>query len=144
MGAASGSTPTWLAALAPVCGVMAFCYDGIYIGATWARDMRNLMVASLAVYLAAWLLIGAGMGAGLSAEKILALEKAWNPTDGSPVFSLPMVVGLLIFYAFCLQCAATLAVIYRETNSVGWPVFAWLYMTGLGYAGALLAYQLGS
>jgi ferrous iron transport protein B len=64
--------------------------------------------------------------------------------DGSPVFSLPMVIGLLIFYAFCLQCAATLAVIYRETNSVGWPVFAWLYMTGLGYAGALLAYQLGS
>lgn len=64
--------------------------------------------------------------------------------DGSPVFSLPMVVGLLIFYAFCLQCAATLAVIYRETNSVGWPVFAWLYMTGLGYVGALLAYQLGS
>ena len=44
----------WLAALAPVCGVMAFCYDGIYIGATWARDMRNLMVAALAIYLAAW------------------------------------------------------------------------------------------
>lgn len=64
--------------------------------------------------------------------------------DGAPVFSLPMVVGLLIFYAFCLQCAATIAVIYRETNSVGWPVFAWLYMTGLGYFGALLAYQLGS
>lgn len=47
----------WLAALAPVCGVMAFCYDGIYIGATWARDMRNLMVASLAIYLAAWWLL---------------------------------------------------------------------------------------
>ena len=46
-----------------------------------------------------------------------------------------MAVGLLIFYAFCLQCAATIAVIYRETNSLGWPVFAWLYMTGLGYAG---------
>jgi len=45
------------AALAPVCGVMAFCYDGIYIGATWARDMRNLMLASLATYLAAWWLL---------------------------------------------------------------------------------------
>ncbi len=29
-------------------GVFAFAYDGIYIGATWARDMRNLMVLSLA------------------------------------------------------------------------------------------------
>ena len=55
----------WLAALAPVCGVMAFCYDGIYIGATWARDMRNLMVASLAVYLAAWWLLQTLDNAGL-------------------------------------------------------------------------------
>ncbi len=30
-----------LAALAPVCGVMAYSFDGIYIGATWSRDMRN-------------------------------------------------------------------------------------------------------
>src|SRR5690606_32980473 len=31
--------------------------------------------------------------------------------DGSAVFTLPMVLGLLIFSACCLQCAATLAVI---------------------------------
>lgn len=47
----------WLAALAPVCGVMAFCFDGIYVGATWARDMRNLMLAALAAYFAAWWLM---------------------------------------------------------------------------------------
>ena len=64
--------------------------------------------------------------------------------DGAAVFTLPMVIGLLIFYACCLQCAATLAVIRRETNSWGWPIFAWFYMTGLGYLGALLAFQLGS
>jgi MATE family multidrug resistance protein len=44
----------WLAALAPVCGVMAFCFDGIYIGATWVRDMRNLMVAAFVIYLCVW------------------------------------------------------------------------------------------
>jgi ferrous iron transport protein B len=64
--------------------------------------------------------------------------------DGSPVFTLPMVIGLLIFYACCLQCAATLAVIRRETNTWRWPVFAWVYMTSIGYVGALLAFQLGS
>ncbi|HWM28258.1 MAG TPA: ferrous iron transport protein B [Woeseiaceae bacterium] len=64
--------------------------------------------------------------------------------DGSPVFTLPMVFGLLIFYACCLQCAATLAVIRRETNSWRWPVFAWFYMTAIGYSGALLMFQLGS
>ena len=62
--------------------------------------------------------------------------------DGRPVFTLPMVIGLLIFYACCLQCAATLAVIRRETNTWRWPAFAWVYMTALGYLGALLAYQL--
>lgn len=71
------------------------------------------------------------------------LESATWP-DGSPVYTLPMVLGLLIFYAFCLQCAATLAVIRRETNTWRWPVFAWTYMTALGYGGALLVYQLAS
>jgi ferrous iron transport protein B len=62
--------------------------------------------------------------------------------DGRAVFTLPMVLGLLIFYACCLQCAATLAVIRRETNTWRWPAFAWLYMTSIGYFGALLAYQM--
>ncbi len=62
--------------------------------------------------------------------------------DGRPVFTFPMVIGLLIFYACCLQCAATLAVIRRETNSWRWPAFAWVYMTSIGYIGAMLAFQL--
>ncbi|MGA9574142.1 MAG: nucleoside recognition domain-containing protein, partial [Lysobacterales bacterium] len=64
--------------------------------------------------------------------------------DGSLIFTLPMVLGLLVFYAWCLQCAATLATIRRETNSWRWPVFAWVYMTSLGYIGALTIFQLGS
>ncbi len=43
---------------------------------------------------------------------------------------------------FTLQCAATLAVIRRETNTWRWPAFAWIYMTSIGYVGALLIYQL--
>jgi ferrous iron transport protein B len=62
--------------------------------------------------------------------------------NGQSVFTLGMAVGLLIFYAFCLQCAATIAMMRRETNGWTWP--AWVYMTTLGYLGALLANQLGS
>ena len=64
--------------------------------------------------------------------------------DGRLIFTLPMVFGLLVFYAWCLQCAATLATIRRETNSWRWPVFAWTYMTSIGYVGALVIYQVGS
>jgi multidrug resistance protein, MATE family len=51
--------------LAPLLGVFAFTYDGIYIGATWARDMRNLMVLSLGIFLAAWLALRSYGNAGL-------------------------------------------------------------------------------
>jgi len=42
------------AALASVTGTFAFTYDGIYIGATWTRDMRNLMLVAIVLYFAAW------------------------------------------------------------------------------------------
>lgn len=43
-----------LAALTPLLGVAAFAYDGIYGGATWARDMRNLMFPAVALYFLVW------------------------------------------------------------------------------------------
>ncbi|KWV48735.1 MATE family efflux transporter [Bradyrhizobium macuxiense] len=51
--------------LAPLPGVFAFGFDGIYVGATWAREMRNLMLASLAIFLAAWWAFSAFGNAGL-------------------------------------------------------------------------------
>jgi MATE family multidrug resistance protein len=51
--------------LAPVLGVFAFAYDGIFIGATWAREMRNLMLLSLLIFLAAWLVLRGFGNAGL-------------------------------------------------------------------------------
>ena len=50
---------------APLLGVFAFAFDGVYIGATWARDMRNLMVASLAIFFSAWLALRSFGNAGL-------------------------------------------------------------------------------
>lgn len=45
------------AAITPLAGVLAFQMDGVYIGATWSRDMRNMMLLSLAVFLALVLLV---------------------------------------------------------------------------------------
>jgi ferrous iron transport protein B len=84
------------------------------------------------------------VGGEADEETLRGRIQAAEHADGSPVFTLPMVFGLLLFYAWCLQCAATLAVIRRETNSWRWPVFAWSYMTALGYGGAFLIYQLGT
>ncbi|QPC43531.1 hypothetical protein HW532_12995 [Kaustia mangrovi] len=46
----------WVA-LAPVVGVWSFQLDGIFIGATESREMRNMMIVSVAIYLGAWALL---------------------------------------------------------------------------------------
>jgi ferrous iron transport protein B len=70
-------------------------------------------------------------------------QAKWDDT-GLPVFTLPVALSLMVFFALCAQCAATLAVIRRETNSWRWPIFSFTYMTGLAYLGALITYQLGT
>ena len=42
------------AALTPIVGAIAFQMDGIFIGATWSRDMHNMMLLSVLIYLVAW------------------------------------------------------------------------------------------
>jgi ferrous iron transport protein B len=59
-------------------------------------------------------------------------------------FTIPVSLSVLVFFALCCQCASTLAVIRRETNSWGWPAFTFVYMTSLAYVGALVSYQVGS
>jgi MATE family multidrug resistance protein len=51
--------------LSPALAVFAFGFDGVYIGATWARDMRNLMLLSLLTFIAAWLALRSFGNAGL-------------------------------------------------------------------------------
>lgn len=62
-------------------------------------------------------------------------EATWP--DGRPLFTLWTAFGLMIFFALCCQCNATLAAIKRETNSWKWPVFVFFYMTGLAYVAAV-------
>ena len=66
----------------------------------------------------------------------------WDDT-GERVYNLPVALSIMVFFALCAQCAATLAVIRRETNSWRWPAFTFAYMTVLAYIGALLTYQIG-
>lgn len=72
------------------------------------------------------------------------LRAATWPGTGRPVFNVPVALSVMVFFALCAQCAATLAVIRRETNSWRWPAFTFVYMTVLAYVGALVTYQVGS
>jgi ferrous iron transport protein B len=111
----------------------------------WDWKVSAAVIASFPAREVVVAVLGTVYAVGDDADEATLTErlKSARHADGTPVYSLPMVIGLLIFYACCLQCAATIAVIRRETNSWRWPLFAWTYMTTLGYLGALLAYQIG-
>jgi ferrous iron transport protein B len=64
--------------------------------------------------------------------------------DGRPLMTAPVALSVMVFFALCCQCASTLAVIRRETNSWRWPVLTFVYMTVLAYIGALVVYQVGT
>ena len=57
-------------------------------------------------------------------------------------WSLPSALAFLAWYVFAPQCAATLGVVKRETNSWKWPIVMFVYMFTLAYAAAWLAYHL--
>lgn len=71
---------------------------------------------------------------------IAALRGATWP-DGRLVYTLPVACSLMVFFALCCQCGATVATIRRETNSWGWAWFTFGYMTALAYLGAFVVYQ---
>ena len=81
-----------------------------------------------------------------SAEKMESVQQkmktATNPETGRPVFSLAVAFSLMMFYAFAMQCASTVAVVYRETKNWKWPAIQFAYMTVLAYAASLIAYDL--
>jgi len=72
-----------------------------------------------------------------------AMRRATWP-DGRRVFTLPVALSIMVFFALCAQCLSTLVVIQRETGSWWWSVFSFSYMTALAYIAALLTYQIGT
>jgi ferrous iron transport protein B len=65
-----------------------------------------------------------------------------NPVTGEKIFNFASGISLLLFYAFAMQCASTLAVTKKETNSWKWPAGQLIFMSGFAYVVALIAYQI--
>jgi ferrous iron transport protein B len=59
-------------------------------------------------------------------------------------WTLPTALALLAWYIFAPQCASTLAVVKRETNSWRWPAFLFVYMTALAYGAAYLTFNIAT
>ena len=62
--------------------------------------------------------------------------------SGEPVYSLAVILSLMVFYAFAMQCMSTLAVVYKETRSWKWPAIQFVYMTALAYFGSWVVFNV--
>ncbi|GAA4136628.1 ferrous iron transport protein B [Sphingobacterium kyonggiense] len=65
-----------------------------------------------------------------------------NANTGQPAYNMASGISLLLFYAFAMQCMATIGVVRKETGSWKWTLIQTVFMTGLAYVAALIAYQL--
>ncbi|MDA9555354.1 ferrous iron transport protein B [Pelobium sp.] len=70
------------------------------------------------------------------------MANAKNPITGEVVFTTATAFSLMIFYAFAMQCMSTMAVVYRETKNIKWPLIQFSYMLVLAYLSSLLVYQV--
>ncbi len=67
---------------------------------------------------------------------------AVNPSTGKLEYTAAVGFSLMLFYAFAMQCMSTLAVVYRETKSIKWPIIQFLYMGAMAYLASLIVYTL--
>jgi len=76
-----------------------------------------------------------------STDLIETMQNA-RKENGELLFSVPVALSIMVFFALCAQCAATLATIRKETGHSRYAVLSFVYMTVLAYLAALGTYHL--
>ncbi|MBP9674670.1 MAG: ferrous iron transport protein B [Bacteriovoracaceae bacterium] len=108
----------------------------ITVGLFMAFGARELFVSGMGTLYA----LGSVDEASDSLRDRILQEK--DLQTGEKIFNLAVAWSLLIFFAFSCQCMSTLAIVKRETGTLKWPFFMFIYMGILAYLGAFLAYRL--
>jgi len=92
---------------------------------------REVVIATLGT------IFNLGAGADEQSESLRsAIRSATWPDSRQPIFTLPVALSIMVFFALCAQCASTLVVIGRETGSWLWPLASFVGMTTLAYLAA--------
>jgi ferrous iron transport protein B len=109
----------------------------IDVGLIGSFGAREVMVGTMGV------IFGVENAADDPAPLTARLRDAKKP-DGSPVYSTRTGLALLAFFVLACQCMSTVAAIKRETGGWKWPAFVVAYTYALGYAAAVLVYQVSA
>ncbi len=109
----------------------------ITVGVLGSFPARELIVSTLGIT------YSLGGDADEETEDLYAAMEKTTHADGSPVFTIPVIIGIMVFFALCGQCLAEIVVIARE-STWKWACVAWVQMTFLAWLGAVLCFRIGS
>lgn len=109
----------------------------ITVGVVGSFPAREVIIATLGITYS----LGGDVDEQSEGLKAAMLSSSWP--DGSPVFTLPVALAVMVFFALCLQCGATVAIIGREIGW-SWAIGAFAFMTVLAWVGAVATYQIGT
>jgi len=108
---------------------------GVALIASFAA--REVLVSTLSI------IYNVGKDADAESTTLVSAIRDAKGDDGKPIWTPLTALTLMVFFVLAMQCMSTLAVVRRETNSWGWPIFMFSYMTAIAYAAAFLTYQGG-
>jgi ferrous iron transport protein B len=74
-------------------------------------------------------------------DGVIAKIRSARRDDGRLIFTTATATSLLVFFVLAMQCLPTLAVTRRETGHVKWAGLQLVYMSGVAYVCACVAYQ---
>jgi len=109
----------------------------IGIGIVGAFAAREVFVSTLGIVYAV------GDDADEESEPLRQALQNTKKADGTRAYTPLVALSLMVFFALACQCMSTLAVVRRETASVGWPAFLFGYMTVLAWIASFLVFQIG-
>ncbi len=70
------------------------------------------------------------------------MAAATNYETGKKEYTAAVGISLMLFYAFAMQCMSTMAVVYRETQNIKWPLLQFLYMGCLAWLASFIVFSL--
>jgi ferrous iron transport protein B len=111
----------------------------IGIGIVTSFAAREVFVSTMSVVYN----VSSGGDPDAEVQALATALQAQRRPDGSLMYTPLTGVTLLVFYVVALQCASTVAVVRRETNSWKWAVFQWAYLGALAWLLAFATWQGG-
>ncbi|MGB0418511.1 MAG: ferrous iron transport protein B [Opitutales bacterium] len=74
-------------------------------------------------------------------SRLAAAKWESGPMAGQPIFTIAVVLSLMVFFALCMQCGATVATLAQELNWA-WAIASFGCVSLIAWLAAVVTYQL--